>query len=79
MDKLSLARKLYPKEHALQVERHAISLLQVELGELKILLDDVNQHTDADATKRTQQQFDAQAEMRRKNRDEEKSEAKKMG
>jgi hypothetical protein len=61
MEKFAAARALYPKEHELQVQRHAISLLQVELGELKILLEDVNNHTDADAARRTQQQLDAAA------------------
>eukprot|EP00941_MAST-03F_sp_MAST-3F-sp1_P001802 g1802.t1 len=50
MKKLKVARSLYPKQHELQQQRHAISLLQVELGELKILLEDVNAAIDTDAT-----------------------------
>jgi len=43
-DKLEWSKKLYPKEHQLHMERHKISLLQVELGELKVLLEDVHHH-----------------------------------
>jgi len=46
MLKLEWSRKLYPLEHKLHMERHAISLLQVELGELKVLLEDVKHHED---------------------------------
>merc|ERR1712166_302366 len=46
MLKLAWSTKLYPLEHKLHMERHAISLLQVELGELKVLLEDVHHHED---------------------------------
>lgn len=48
-DKLEWSKKLYPKEHQLHMERHKISLLQVELGELKVLLEDVHHHDDVEA------------------------------
>merc|ERR1719163_1734973 len=48
MLKLEWSRKLYPLEHKLHMERHAISLLQVELGELKVLLEDVHHHEDVE-------------------------------
>jgi Ca2+-binding EF-hand superfamily protein len=47
-EKLDLSKTLFPKEHALSLERHKISLLQVELGELKVLLDDVHHHKDVE-------------------------------
>jgi len=48
-DKLEWSKKLYPKEHQLHMERHKISLLQVELGELKVLLEDVHHHADVES------------------------------
>jgi len=48
-DKLEWSKKLYPKEHQLHMERHKISLLQVELGELKVLLEDVHHHEDVES------------------------------
>merc|ERR1719473_2026348 len=43
--------KLYPKEHELHMERHKISMLQVELGELKVLLEDIEHASDVTAMK----------------------------
>merc|ERR1719240_264757 len=48
-DKLEWSKKLYPKEHQLHMERHKISLLQVESGELKVLLEDVHHHADVES------------------------------
>ena len=46
--KLEWVGKLLPKEHDLHLERRSISLLQVELGELKVLLEGVKHHDDID-------------------------------
>merc|ERR1711907_221423 len=55
-DKLEWSKKLYPMEHKLHMERAKVSLLQVELGELKVLLEDVHHHDDVEA--RTEGMFD---------------------
>jgi len=47
-DKLEWSKKLYPMEHAMNLERAKVSLLQVELGELKVLLEDVHHHEDVE-------------------------------
>jgi hypothetical protein len=46
--KLDWAKRLYPREHELHLSRHQIGLLQVELGELKILLENVKHHEEID-------------------------------
>jgi len=55
-EKMEWSKKLYPMEHKLHLERAKVSLLQVELGELKVLLEDVHHH--ADVEKRTEGMFD---------------------
>jgi len=55
-DKLEWSKKLYPMEHKLHLERAKVSLLQVELGELKVLLEDVKHHEDVES--RTLGMFD---------------------
>merc|ERR1712032_635723 len=55
-DKLEWSKKLYPMEHAMNLERAKVSLLQVELGELKVLLEDVHHHEDVE--QRTAGMFD---------------------
>merc|ERR1712196_606546 len=47
-DKLEWSKKLYPMQHKLHLERAKVSLLQVELGELKVLLEDVHHHEDVE-------------------------------
>eukprot|EP00941_MAST-03F_sp_MAST-3F-sp1_P000639 g639.t1 len=42
--RLNWEKKLYPKTHQLNLERHKIRMLQVELGEIMILLENVKHH-----------------------------------
>jgi hypothetical protein len=44
MQRLKFETKLYPKTHQLNMERNRIRTLQVELGELGVLLEDVKHH-----------------------------------
>lgn len=43
-ERLEWSKRLYPKNHELHLQRHKIRLLQVELGELMILVEDVKHH-----------------------------------
>ena len=51
--RLKWAQKLYPVENDLALERRKIENLQVELGELKILIENITHHEDVE--KRTEQ------------------------
>ena len=44
MQRLKFETKLYPKTHQLNMERNRIRTLQVELGEIGVLLEDVKHH-----------------------------------
>ena len=72
-DKFEWSRKLYPKEHELNLHRHSIRLLQVELGELKILMNNVHHHKLV-GTRFTDNA--KKAEMRRKVREKQQAQLK---
>ena len=57
-ERVEWARLLYPKNHELHLQRSKIRLLQIELGELMILVQNVEHHEDV---QRRTEQLEAKA------------------
>ena len=54
--RFAIAREVFAEEHSLHIERAKVSLLQVELGELSLLLQDVEHDPLVEARWKKQQE-----------------------